>query len=171
MKYRNLHILIYILSICTPIGFIQLYLINDRLLPILLITITIITLLYVVVLIYGLYYKKRVYILTMPLYIFTFFIFFKIVQFQDKSNIKKADNLILLIEEYKKDNHGYPNSLTQLEGKYINSVPKIWRGLIPSDYLYYFDTINNSFSLTHKFGKHGGKTWQSSMGSWDYYGD
>ncbi|WP_316769377.1 hypothetical protein [Pedobacter frigiditerrae] len=171
MRYRNFAIIIYILSISIPISIIQLYLINDQLLAHLLIPAVIITIIYVIAFVYGLIQKKKIFILSLPIYILTFILFFKAVQFQDKNSLRTADEIIILIEKYKVDHNHYPGSLKQLNGKYISSVPKNWRGLIPYDYLYFYDTTNHSFSLNQKFGKHGGRVWQSSMGSWDYYGD
>lgn len=171
MRYRNFAILIYILSISVPISTIQLYLINDQLFAHLLILVAIITIIYVLVFTYSLIQKKKIFILSLPIYILTFFLFFKTVQFQDKSNLKAADEIINLIEKYKVEHNHYPSSLEQLKGKYISNVPQNWRGLIPYDYLYFYDTTNHSFSLNQKFGKYGGRVWQSSIGSWDYYGD
>ncbi|WP_461791288.1 hypothetical protein [Pedobacter sp.] len=114
--------------------------------------------------------KIKSYILSFPVYIISFFCFFKVVQFQDERNFTTANKLIALIEDHKKSNLNYPNALSELEGKYINCTPKIWRGLMASDYLYYYDKVNHSFSLTIKLGN-AGKTWQSSIGSWDYFGE
>lgn len=162
--------LIYLASICIPTILIQTYLINDQLLVYLLISFVITIIILVYVFIYGLKKKIKSNILPLPLFIVTFIFFFMIVQYQSDVNNKTSDKLIILIEKYKKDNGNYPHSLTQLEGKYINRTPKIWIGLFPSNYIYYYDMRNNSFSLDQKYGRFG-RVWQSSIGSWDYYGD
>jgi hypothetical protein len=170
MKQSTINLIIYTISICIPIAIIQLYLINDQLIAHLIIAMVIITIIYGIAFVYGLNHKKRAYILSLPIYILTFVIFFKIVQYQSVANNKTGEELIILIEKYKEDHKSYPYSLTQLEDKYISKTPKIWMGLISSNYIYYYDTRNNSFSLDEKYGRFG-RVWQSSMGSWNHYGD
>jgi energy-coupling factor transporter transmembrane protein EcfT len=171
MKHKNIALLVCSFSIFLPILTIQLYLLNVQTLPNLLILSFIFIVIIGALFLHGIRIKRWVYVISLPLVIITFFIFLKIVNYQDKLNTNTADYLIVLIEKYKSENKQYPTSLAQLRGRYVKSIPKIWLGLVPVEYIYYFDKKNKSFSLTKRFGKYEGNTWQSSLGSWDYYGD
>ena len=61
--------------------------------------------------------------------------------------IKRANKIILAIEAYKNEHHEYPKQLTDLQPKYIKSIPSSFIIGIPN---YQYKNIDSTYTLTFK---------------------
>lgn len=171
MKNKLFRNLLISIGISLPMLLLQLYMINGLWLPQLLLILLLTLGIYIGLFVYGLNKKRNAYVALLPLSLLFFFSFFKLIQYQSEKGMTDGDRLVALLEKYKKEHGIYPNELEELEGKYIDHIPKNWSGVIAYPYLYYVSQKNKAFTINDTFGDYGGRIWDSTNGSWDYYGD
>jgi hypothetical protein len=113
--------------------------------------------------------KRNAYlILSLPIYVISFFLFIKIINIQYANSENNASKIITRLEHYKKEKGSYPTNLSILEPKYLSNVPKIWFGFFSENYLYRYDAKDKSFSLAIQFRSKPNKIWESSLGQWQF---
>lgn len=83
-------------------------------------------------------------------------------------NKKTLNKVILLIEEYRRDNLKYPSKVEDLIPKYIETLPKIRFGFVREvKYKYRFDQEREYFTLTYPVRAWSLNTYYSKEKQWE----
>lgn len=91
---------------------------------------------------------------------------------QRNINEKTAEELILTLEDYKKDKGHYPEFLSRLVPEYFKAEPKLTYGLTKKDFIYIVTQDSYSdYTIIMDLGNKSNKSWSSGNNSWDFGGE
>ncbi|KQB99367.1 hypothetical protein [Pedobacter sp. Hv1] len=161
--------IVCILGVLVPFSLVHFWHEDEDKFPTALSLSIIFALIYLICFFIGVFKKRVILILSLPVYIVSFILLFQLVNYQTDRNELNAEKLIKSLEQYKLKTGEYPDSLTELKPYYISNIPKVWFGMYSKEYGYSFNQKNESYSLSIQIGTQPYKIWESSMGVWQFF--